>query len=414
MNRNGGNPKRKHSFGTGKRDGKKKVDSSDDQSGRGKFKKEEGPKKEYKPKTFVKKEGFEKREGSGKKDDFKKKDFKRDDKTGGKEKDFKREDKDSGKKREFKKADRKPNTGKKEVRSVFDKKRTLKPTDKKVQFIDGGDINYRTRLDKKGFSNKNEAKTSTMQVLDNTEIRLNKFIAVAGICSRREADELIVQGRISVNGKEVNLVGTKVKPTDRVKYDGKLLVAEEKVYILLNKPKGFITTTSDPEDRKTVLDIVEESTPYRVFPVGRLDRNTTGVLLLTNDGDFMEQVTHPKFNITKIYKIGLDRRVEVGELQQLLDGVMLEDGLARADNVAFLDDSRMVVGIEIHSGKNRIIRRMFEHLQIDVKNLDRTSFGPFTKTNLRPGQFRTLNDKEMALVERLKNQKSKKKAKEED
>jgi 23S rRNA pseudouridine2605 synthase len=415
MNRNGGNPKRKHSFGTGKRDGKKKVDSSDDQSGRGKFKKEEGPKKEYKPKTFVKKEGFEKREGAGKKPDFKKRDFKRDDKSGGKDKDFKkkdfkRDDRDGGKDRD-KKFDRKLPNGKKEVRSVFDKRKLDTPSDKRVQFIDGADINYRTRLDKKGFSNKNEERVSTMQVLDNTDIRLNKFIAVAGTCSRREADELIVQGRISVNGKEVTTVGTKVKPTDRVKFDGKLLVAEEKVYILLNKPKGFITTTSDPEDRKTVLDIVEESTPYRVFPVGRLDRNTTGVLLLTNDGDFMEQVTHPKYNITKIYKVSLDKKAEVTQLQQLLDGVMLEDGLAKADNVAFLDDSRMVVGIEIHSGKNRVIRRMFEHLDIDVKNLDRTSFGPFTKTNLRPGQFRTLNDKEMALVERLKNQKSKKKPK---
>ena len=420
MNRNGGNPKRKHSFGTGKRDGKKKVNTSEDSGGRDKFKREDGPKKEYKPKTFVKKEGYEKREGTGKKGDFKKKDFKRDDKDGkrgefkkrdvkAEARDNKRNTRDKNRDRDSKKFDRKPSNGKKEVRSVFDKSDGT--SDKRVQFLDGSDINYRTRLDKQGFSNKNEERVSTMQALDNTEIRLNKFIAVAGVCSRREADEYIVQGRISVNGKEVNLVGSKVKPTDRVKFDGKLLVAEEKVYILLNKPKGFITTTSDPEDRKTVLDIVEESTPYRVFPVGRLDRNTTGVLLITNDGDFMEQVTHPKYNITKIYKVTLDKRAEIGEVQKLLDGVMLEDGLAKADNVAFLDDSRTIVGIEIHSGKNRIIRRMFEHLQMDVKNLDRTSFGPFTKTNLRPGQFRTLNDKEMALVERLKKQKAKKKAK---
>lgn len=310
-------------------------------------------------------------------------------------------------KKSFDKESKKTPVKKREVRSVFDKRKLDRKSNKKVQFLDGEDLNYRTKLDKKGFKNKNVSREPTMQELDNTEIRLNKFIAEAGICSRREADELIKQGLITVNGKEVNIVGSKVKPTDRVKYENRLLVSEQKAYILLNKPKGFITTTSDPEDRATVLDIVSESTPYRVYPVGRLDRNTTGVLLLTNDGDFMEKVTHPKFNITKIYKVGLDRRMETSELQQLLDGVLLEDGVAQADNIAFLDDTKTMVGVEIHSGKNRIIRRMFEHLNADVKSLDRTAFGPFTKTNLRPGQFRNLNDKEMALVGRLKKSKNK-------
>jgi 23S rRNA pseudouridine2605 synthase len=292
--------------------------------------------------------------------------------------------------------------------------KSRRPSDKKgskrkVQFLNEKEIYNRTRLDKKGFENKHADRLPTLQELDNTEIRLNKFIAMCGVCSRREADELITQGIVSVNKKEITEVGAKVKPTDRVRVDGKLLVLEEKTYILLNKPKGFITTTSDPEDRQTVLDIVAEATPNRVFPVGRLDRNTTGVLLLTNDGDFMEKVTHPKFNITKVYKVTLDRKATVEELQKLLDGVHLEDGFSRADNIALLDDTGKVVGVEIHSGKNRIIRRMFEHLGFDVKYLDRTAFGPFTKTSLRPGKFRMLNDREVALVGRLKKQKPKKK-----
>lgn len=278
-----------------------------------------------------------------------------------------------------------------------------------VQFLSDNEFKNRTRLDKKGFSNSRSDQRATVQELDNTDIRLNKFIAMAGVCSRREADELIVQGLVSVNGKEVSEVGARVRPSDRVKVDGKLLTLEEKTYILLNKPKGFITTTSDPEGRKTVIDIVAESTANRVFPVGRLDRNTTGVLLLTNDGDFMEKVTHPKFNITKVYKVTLDQRASSSELQKLLDGIYLEDGFARADNIAILDDSGKVVGVEIHSGKNRIIRRMFEHLGFQVKYLDRTAFGPFTKTNLRAGEYRMLNDKEVALVGRLKKQKPKKK-----
>lgn len=278
-----------------------------------------------------------------------------------------------------------------------------------VQFLSDNEFKNRTRLDKKGFTNSRSDQRATVQELDNTDIRLNKFIAMAGVCSRREADELIMQGLVSVNGKEVSEVGERVRPSDRVKVDGKLLTLEEKTYILLNKPKGFITTTSDPEGRKTVIDIVAESTPNRVFPVGRLDRNTTGVLLLTNDGDFMEKVTHPKFNITKVYKVTLDQRASSSELQKLLDGIYLEDGFARADNIAILDDSGKVVGVEIHSGKNRIIRRMFEYLGFQVKYLDRTAFGPFTKTNLRAGEYRMLNDKEVALVGRLKKQKPKKK-----
>ncbi len=402
MRKNGGKSERKHSFGKGKKGVKRVGKSLGTQSDKREYSKPD--RKEFKKtdkKEFAK---SDKKEFSNPV----RKDLKKPDKkpfTKSDKKDFYKSDR-----KEFKKSDKgsfkKSKNYKKEVRSVFDKSGK---SDKKVQYLDASDLNYRTKLDKKGFRNKNEDKLPTIQELDNTEVRLNKVIAEAGVCSRREADELITQGLITVNGKEVNLVGSKVKPTDRVKYDGRLLTTEEKTYILLNKPKGFITTTDDPEDRKTVMDIVSEATPNRVYPVGRLDRNTTGVLLLTNDGDFMEKVTHPKFNITKIYKVGLDRRADQSELQQLLDGVKLEDGFSQADNVAFLDETGKTIGIEIHSGKNRIIRRMFEHIQLDIKSLDRTSFGPFTKTNLRPGQFRQLNDKEMALVARLKKQKAPKK-----
>jgi len=382
MRKNGGRSERKHGFGRNKKVTKKENTFSEKKDSKSSERRDVRPsdKKEYKSSD--------------------KKAPKFNDKKGSK---FasKRENKFSKEKDSFKGRPSK----KKEIRSVFDKRKLNNKSDKKVQFLDASDLNYRTKLDKQGFRNKNESKVPTIQELDNTEIRLNKFIAEAGVCSRREADELISHGLITVNGKEVRVLGTKVKPTDRVKYDGKLLSSEEKTYLLLNKPKGFITTTSDPEDRQTVMDIVSEATPNRVYPVGRLDRNTTGVLLLTNDGDFMEKVTHPKFNITKIYKVGLDRRAESAELQKLLDGVMLEDGVSKADNIAFLDETGKNIGIEIHSGKNRVIRRMFEHLEMDVKSLDRTSFGPFTKTNLRPGQFRQLNDKEMALVARLRKQK---------
>jgi|GEM_PF-4836101 len=277
---------------------------------------------------------------------------------------------------------------------------------KKVLFLDENSLENSTRIGQPGFNPKESDKKSSIKVFDNTEVRLNKFIANAGVCSRREADELITMGLITVNGKEVTDFSFRVKPSDRVKYNDQLLSAEERVYILLNKPKGFITTTSDPEDRKTVVDIVESATPYRVYPVGRLDRNTTGVLLMTNDGDFMEKITHPRFNIHKVYKVTLEEKASLSDLEQLLEGVSLEDGMAKADAIAFLDESKTVIGVEIHSGKNRIIRRMFESLGHDVKRLDRTAFGPFTKTKLKPGEFRFLNDKELHLVERLKAQKS--------
>ncbi len=278
---------------------------------------------------------------------------------------------------------------------------------KKVQYLDAETLDYSSKIGTPSFKNTNSSKTENIQVFDNTEIRLNKFIANAGVCSRREADELIKMGLITVNGAEITDFGFKVKPSDRVKYNDRLLNAESKVYILLNKPKGYITTTSDPDERETVVDIVASATPFRVYPVGRLDRNTTGVLLLTNDGDFMEKITHPKFNIHKVYKVSLENKATLAEMEQLLEGVILEDGLAKADAIAFLDETKTNIGIEIHSGKNRIVRRMFEHLKHEVKRLDRTSFGPFTKTKLRVGEFRFLNEKELMMVERLKAQKAK-------
>jgi len=278
---------------------------------------------------------------------------------------------------------------------------------KTVQYLDADVLDFSAKLGAPTFKTSKNDKRSGSADFDNTPIRLNKFIANAGVCSRREADDLIKMGLITVNGEEIIDFGFKVKPSDRVKYNGSNLNAEEKVYLILNKPKGYITTTSDPEDRDTVVDLVKGATQFRVYPVGRLDRNTTGVLLLTNDGDFMEKITHPKFSISKIYKVAVDRKVTLAEMEQLLEGVMLEDGIAKADAIAFLDETKTNIGIEIHSGKNRVIRRMFEHLELEVKKLDRTAFGPFTKTKLRIGESRFLNDKEMLLVNRLKNQKIK-------
>jgi len=301
---------------------------------------------------------------------------------------------------------------KKEVRhskphyNKTDKFSTKTTEKKKVLFLDESSLEGSTRIGQPAFKAKDSDHKSTIKVFDNTDVRLNKFIANAGVCSRREADELITMGLITVNGIEVTDFSFRVKPSDRVKYNDQLLNAEERVYLLMNKPKGFITTTSDPEDRKTVVDIVESATPFRVYPVGRLDRNTTGVLLMTNDGDFMEKITHPRFNIHKVYKVTLEEKATLAQLEQLLEGVSLEDGMAKADAIAFLDESKTIIGVEIHSGKNRIIRRMFESIGHDVKRLDRTAFGPFTKTKLKPGEFRFLNDKELVLVERLKNQKT--------
>ena len=234
----------------------------------------------------------------------------------------------------------------------------------------------------------------------NEPLRLNKFLANAGICSRREADEFIQAGVVSVNGEVVTELGTKILRTDVVKFHDQPVSIEKKVYVLLNKPKDYVTTSDDPQQRKTVMDLVKNACPERIYPVGRLDRNTTGVLLLTNDGDLASKLTHPKYLKKKIYHVYLDKNVTAHDLQQIAEGIQLEDGEIKADDVQYAHPTdKKQVGIEIHSGKNRIVRRIFESLGYRVQKLDRVQFAGLTKKNLKRGDWRYLTEEE---VDRLR------------
>ncbi|NLO67387.1 MAG: rRNA pseudouridine synthase [Bacteroidales bacterium] len=234
-------------------------------------------------------------------------------------------------------------------------------------------------------------------------VRLNRYIASSGICSRRDADELISQGVVEINGKKVTEFGTQVKPGDSVKVKGKTIKNERRVYILLNKPKDTLTTMDDPEGRRTVMDLVHKATKERIFPVGRLDRNTTGVLLLTNDGELAAHLTHPRYQIKKVYEIKTDAPVSEEAVKKLLEGIELEDGITKADSVAVPDPGfKNYLHIEIHSGKNRIIRRMFEALNIGIIKLDRISFAGLTKKNLARGRWRHLTTREVGWLKMSK------------
>lgn len=232
---------------------------------------------------------------------------------------------------------------------------------------------------------------------------LNKYIAHAGICSRRDAADLVKSGKVMVNNKVITEPGFKVSARDEVKVNGKKVSPQRNlVYILLNKPKDFITTTDDPQGRKTVIDIVKNATTERVYPVGRLDRNTTGVLLLTNDGELAQKLSHPSYEIKKIYEVTLDRQVSKKDLDTIAAGVTLEDGFIRPDAIAFPDTrNKHIIGIEIHSGKNRIVRRIFEHMGYDVRNLDRVMYANLTKKNVDRGKWRFLSEKEVRLLKFL-------------
>ena len=234
----------------------------------------------------------------------------------------------------------------------------------------------------------------------NEPLRLNKYLANAGVCSRREADEFIQAGVVTVNGEVVTELGTKVLRSDEVKFHDQLVTMEKKVYVLLNKPKDYVTTSDDPQQRKTVMDLVKNACSERIYPVGRLDRNTTGVLLLTNDGDLASKLTHPKFLKKKIYHVHLDHNVTAQDMQQIAEGIQLEDGEIKADAIEYASDTdKKQVGIEIHSGKNRIVRRIFESLGYKVVKLDRVQFAGLTKKNVRRGDWRYLTEEE---VDRLR------------
>ncbi len=249
-----------------------------------------------------------------------------------------------------------------------------------------------------------------------SEMPLNKFVAYAGVCARRAAADLVKRGNVTVNDDKVFEPSYRVKEGDIVKVNGKRVsIQKNLVYILLNKPKDYITTSKDPQNRKTVLDIVKTEGKERIFPVGRLDRNTTGVLLLTNDGELAQKLTHPSFEVRKIYEAKLDKELTKADFEKIVSGVTLDDGFIKADALAYADTKdRSVVGIEIHSGKNRIVRRIFEHLGYSVKNLDRVMFANLTKKNVDRGKYRLLNEKEVRALKFLNQSFLKKKSSDND
>ena len=253
----------------------------------------------------------------------------------------------------------------------------------------------------KSFILKRKLDKISKQVEKDT-IRLNKYIANSGICSRREADELITQGLVEVNGKVVTEMGYQVQKTDRVVFDGQSITPEKPVYVLLNKPKGYISTTKDEKARKTVMDLVANASPYRLFPVGRLDRQTTGLILLTNDGHLTKKLTHPSFGVKKIYHVTLDRKLSVEDLRTIADGVRLEEGVAEVDSISYMEGKpKNEVGIEIHIGWNRVVRRIFKKMGYEVEALDRVIFAGLTKKNIKRGHWRILTEMEVNNLKML-------------
>ena len=263
---------------------------------------------------------------------------------------------------------------------------------------------YKKPFNKKTYHQPDNQKPVEYDLPASTEeIRLNKYIADAGICSRRNADVYISSGNVTVNGEVMTTLGYRVKPTDEVRFDGKLLSSEKKEYILLNKPKGFITTTNDEKGRKTVMDLVANATNVRILPVGRLDRATTGLLLLTNDGELTKKLTHPTHGVRKIYHVILDRKLELKDLAAIRDGLTLEDGFIEVDEISYIDQKpKNEVGVKIHSGRNRIVRRIFEHLGYQVDKLDRVLFAGLTKKDLPRGHWRRLTQQEVINLKNLK------------
>ena len=235
-------------------------------------------------------------------------------------------------------------------------------------------------------------------MLPDSSTRLNKYISESGICSRREADDLITAGVVAVNGKIVTELGTKVNPEDEVRFNGEIVKGEKKVYILMNKPKGFVTSVEDPHSDKTVMDLIKGACTERVYPVGRLDKNSVGVLLFTNDGDLTRKLTHPSYNKQKIYQVTLDKPLSEEDMTKIAEGITLEDGPIFADEVSYVSENRKEVGIEIHSGKNRIVRRIFESLGYSVQKLDRVYFAGLTKKRLKRGGWRFLSPREVSML----------------
>lgn len=395
----------KRSFGD--RD-KKKSFSSDDKKP---FRKREddGDKKPFR-KKFGDDKGFGEKRSFGDKD--KKKSFGGDDKKpfrkredAGEKKPFRKkfdDDKGYGDKRSS--GDRKKSFGGDDKKPYGDKKSFFKKHDAdnsdgvKKSFNKDGEKRrkFKPRGAKKSHHNSDD-------FLPNPDglTRLNKYLSNAGICSRREADDLIKAGTVSVNGKVITEMGFKVGPTDKITYAGETLRHQKKIYLMLNKPKDYITTTDDPQERRTVMELIAGACKERVYPVGRLDRNTTGLLLFTNDGELATKLMHPKFGIKKVYQVTLDKNLKTEDYQQLMEGVELEDGFIKPDELSYINGNKKELGIEIHSGRNRIVRRIFEHLDYEVIKLDRVVFAGLTKKDLPRAKWRFLTDKEVSFLKMI-------------
>lgn len=296
----------------------------------------------------------------------------------------------------MRKTNNKNKFGKKSGGEQFNKKQNDSKKEYKPSF------KYKKKFrSKPNYKPQNEPLAVSDGIKEDTT-RLNKYLSNAGICSRREADDLIKSGVVSVNGKTITEMGFKVKPDDIVKYAGETVKPEKLRYVLLNKPKDFITTTDDPDGRKHVMELIKSACSERVYPVGRLDRMTTGVLLFTNDGELAKRLTHPKYGIKKIYHIVLDQNLKRTDFELLESGIELEDGFIKPDSISYVaDGGKNEIGIEIHSGRNRIIRRMFEHLGYRVSKLDRVLFAGLTKKDIPRGKYRHLKLEEVAMLKML-------------
>lgn len=269
----------------------------------------------------------------------------------------------------------------------------------KKKIILSRDRNFSRKRDEEVNPVRKEGRKIHIVRKGDEEIRLNRFIANSGICSRREADVLIADGEVSVNGKVVREMGVKIRKSDQVRYKGKFLNAEKKVYLLLNKPRGYVTTLDDPHAEHTVMELVDQACEERIYPVGRLDKETSGILLFTNDGDLAKRLTHPSYEKEKIYHVFLTKEFSEEHMEQVRKGIELEDGFIAADSISYADlQDKTQVGIEIHSGKNRIVRRIFEHLGYHVARLDRVVFAGLTKKNLPRGKWRFLTQKEISFL----------------
>jgi len=417
--------------------GKKPFQKRDSEGGEERpFRRSSGSFGAREDKPRFEKKPFQKRDsGSGEERPFKRSFGSRDDKPRFEKKPFQKRDSDSGeaspfkrKPRSFDSNDEKParftkkpfeggEDGDKKVRKRFD---SPEGDGEKKSFSRDGETrgtdkpfrkdssNYGLPYKRKTFDRVRDVKSSKRTKAedkpksDSDLIRLNKFMANSGVGSRREADELIKMGLVTVNGETITEMGHKVKITDEVRYEGKKLKAEKPVYILLNKPKGFITTTDDPQERNTVMQLVAGAGKERIYPVGRLDRNTTGLLLITNDGDLADKLTHPSYQVKKIYRVELDKPLTKGDLVKIQEGVRLEEGRAQVDDVAIVDGDPKAVGIEIHIGWNRIVRRIFESLGYAVEKLDRVAYAGLDKKDLTRGQWRFLKPEEIIRLKHFK------------